>query len=90
MIIIQADTPAGRLVLPGPIPDGITGREWAATYLLHHPDTSFSEEEQAEILAAHDQRCLTGEDAPILLTLHMMPQLAAPPEDDEGEANIAA
>ncbi len=64
----------------------MTEREWAVSYFLREGVTQFTEEEQADILAAHDQRQLTGETAPILLKPYVMPQLAAPPEDQHDQA----
>jgi hypothetical protein len=64
---------------------GITEQEWLASPLLLDDGAAFTEEQEAEILAAHDQRQLTGEAAPILLKPYVMPQIAAPPEDAEAK-----
>lgn len=77
VLIVQPEFATYRVVIPGPIPDGMSAQEWFLTYSVYPERFTFTPEQQAEILAAYDERQITGDTRPIMI------QPPATPEPEE-------
>ena len=67
VVIVKPELSTQRVVIPGPIPDGMSAQTWFLTYSTYPDRLDLTHEQQAVILAAHDERQITGDTTPIVV-----------------------